>query len=381
MALRNQLMPSLSEKERADWLQLIRSPGIGPITFYRLLERFGDAQKALSGLPSLASKTGRAKPIRIADRDVIEREMARIKKHNGRFIASCEPEYPGRLKNIPDPPPVICVRGHTHLFENPAIAIIGARNASNVGRTLARKIAHDLSSEGFVIISGLARGIDGEAHRSSLEGGTIGVVAGGVDVVYPPEHEELTRQLASQGAIISERAMGARPTAKDFPRRNRLVSGLSDAVIIIEAAERSGTLHTARFAAEQGREVFVVPGSPLDPRYVGSINLIRDGATAVRHAEDVITDIRSQIRVAREDPDYPSWTEHDQGGQYIDIDLDGAQALVLECLTFTPVHRDDILRQTGLRPGVFADAVIQLVLAGRAEEAGGGSLCLTASES
>jgi len=250
----------LSPSERLDWLQLIRAPTIGPITFHRLLARYGSAADALKALPDLARKAGRRSALKAADRGDAERELIDADRHGARCIAFGEEDYPPPLAAIPDPPPLLFMRGHAVLFDKPAIAIIGARNASGVGRKIARTLAADLGEAGVIVVSGLARGIDGAAHEAALSNGTIAVVAGGVDVIYPPEHAELTERIAREGAVISEMAMGRRPTARDFPKRNRLISGLSRGVVVVEAAKRSGTLITARFALEQGREVFAVPG-------------------------------------------------------------------------------------------------------------------------
>ncbi len=369
-------MQPLDRTETLDWLQLIRTQNIGPITFHRLIARFGSAGKALASLPDLARKAGGGKPLRAADRHEAEEELFMAEKRGARFVAFCEPDYPAALKSIADPPPVLCMRGHASLFEKPAVAIIGARNASGVGRKIARNLAADLGAAGFVVTSGLARGIDGEAHQASLGTGTIAVIAGGIDVIYPPEHDELTERIAKEGVLLSESAIGHKPTARDFPRRNRLISGLSSGVIIIEAAERSGTLHTARFAGEQGREVFVVPGSPLDPRYAGSINLIREGATCIRNAQDVIDDLSAQMRGVDEGRrSLFDWAEDQPAAEPDENAVKAAREAILELLTFTPMHRDEILRATELSLGLFADALLDLALAGEALETGGGFIC------
>ena len=306
-------MPVLDDQERLDWLQLIRTDSIGPITFHRLIKKYGSAAEALTALPELSSNAGRKKPLRAASRDEAQEELNRADEINARLISFCEPDYPQMLAAIPDPPPVIYLCGHASLFEKPAVAIIGARNASAVGRKIARTLAAGLGEADVTVVSGLARGIDGAAHDASIESGTIAVVAGGVDVIYPPEHEELTRAIASRGALISERPPGYQPTARDFPRRNRLISGLSRGVIVVEAAAKSGTLITARFALEQGREVFAVPGSPLDPRCQGANKLIRDGAMLVQEAQDVLDVLAAQSggMDAKGPPNLFDWARED----------------------------------------------------------------------
>lgn len=366
---------TLSSAERLDWLQLIRTETIGPISFFRLLRKFGAAGAALKALPSLAREAGRKAPITLYDRELAEQELAAADELGARLIAACEPDYPEMLKHIPDRPPLICVKGHPVLFERPAVAIIGARNASAVGRKIARNLAEGVGKEGVVVVSGLARGIDGAAHAAALDSGTIAVVAGGVDVIYPPEHAELTREIAERGMVISERPLGAQPIARDFPRRNRIIAGLARGVVVVEAATRSGTLITARFALDYGRDVFAVPGSPLDPRCQGANRLIRDGAALVETAEDILAALAEQNRGAREGrkDDLFDWSGADQSEG--DINPAAAKALrdaVCEALSYTPLHRDEILRAVNAPPGLIADVLLELVLAGEAEEHSGG---------
>ncbi len=369
----------LSNQERLDWLQLIRTDHIGPITFTRLVSRFGGARAAIDALPQLAAKAGRKLPLKPAPRSDAEEELARAERAGARLIARCEPDYPAPLAEIPDAPPIIYVRGHANLFARPVVAIIGARNASGVGRKIARMLAEGLGAEAFVVVSGLARGIDGTAHEAALATGTIAVVAGGVDVIYPPEHAELTNAIAERGLILSEQPPGATPTARDFPKRNRLISGLSRGVVVVEAASKSGTLITARFALEQGREVFAVPGSPLDPRCQGANRLIRDGATLVESAADIIEALRQQFRSAREpDRDLLDWG----AAETVDdaarpADILRVRRAVREALSFTPLHRDEILREIDGPPSLVFDALLELVLAGDAEEHSGGRFSLS----
>jgi len=371
----------LSEQERLDWLQLIRTPMIGPITFHRLITNYGSASEALKALPDLSRKAGRKIPLKAPDRSIAEREILLADRQGARIIAACEPDYPEALAAIPDHPPVIYLRGHSSLFEKPAIAIVGARNASGVGRKIARMLAADLGAAGVSVISGLARGIDGAAHEASLATGAIAVVAGGVDVIYPPEHEDLTARIAREGALLSECPMGWKPTARDFPKRNRLISGLSRGVVVVEAAAKSGTLITARFALEQGREVFAVPGSPLDPRCQGANRLIRDGATLVETAEDILGVLAAQNHGVRDDKhDLFEWAETAS-----DLETDAATTAsirqqILELLSFTPQHRDELLREVDASPGLIADALLDLVLTGEASEHDGGRFSLAAPD-
>mgnify|MGYP000173892006 FL=1 len=364
---------TLSAAERVDWLQLIRTETIGPVSFYRLVERFGSAGEALARLPSLARAAGRKAAIRLADRAACERALEYAAETGARFIASVESDYPAMLAPLADRPPLLCVKGELSLFEKRAVAIIGARNASGVGRKMARLLAEGLGQAGLVVVSGLARGIDGAAHEASLRTGTIAVVAGGIDVIYPPEHAGLTREIGERGLILSERPLGQQPTARDFPRRNRLISGLSLGVVVVEAAARSGTLITARFALEQGRDVFAVPGSPLDPRCQGANRLIRDGATLVETADDIIDSLSSGPRRLP----YPEPPAGERSLKEDDpVKIAALRARVLEALSFTPLHRDEILREVVAPAGAVIDALVDLVLSGEAEEHSGGRFAL-----
>ena len=379
---------SLTETERLDWLQLILTQNIGPVTFFNLLSRYGSANEALARLPELSRTSGRKTALTPADRNDAKTMIERAQRRGIRIIAACEPDYPKALRPIPAAPPLLFVRGHSTLFERPAIAIIGARNASSPGLKLARQLAHDLGQGGLVIVSGLARGIDGAAHNASLATGSIAVVAGGVDHVYPPEHEDLMRQLAENGIVMSERPLGAVPTARDFPRRNRLISGLSKGIIIVEAAARSGTLITAKYAAEQGREVFAVPGSPLDPRSHGANGLIRDGAILIESAADVLeslANLRHSIDESDRDnsdgfTDLFAYGDHQSTKDADELEdnahlREEVRARILTLLSSTPTHRDDLLRDAGYSPGLVADALLTLVLSGMADECDPGFFC------
>ena len=281
---------ALSDEERIDWLRLIRSENVGPRGFRSLLRYFGSARAALAQLPELARRGG-AGTLRICSRSEAERELDAARALGICLIGLGEPEYPARLAEIDDAPPLIAVRGKSSALVRPMVAMVGSRNASAAGAKIAAQLARDLAAAGFVVVSGLARGIDAAAHRASLASGTVAVLAGGHDRIYPAEHAPLVDAILEDGAAVSEMPLGWEPRARDFPRRNRLISGLSVGVVIVEAAQRSGSLITARFALEQGREVFAVPGSPLDPRAQGANSLIKQGATLVTEAADVITAI------------------------------------------------------------------------------------------
>lgn len=287
----------LNPSEKLDWLRLIRTENVGPVTFYQLLRRFGSAAAALEALPGLARTGGRRAPLALFPRAAAERELARLAEAGARLLAWGEPDYPEALAAVDDAPPLVALRGRAELLHRPIIAIVGARNASANGRRLARDFAGELGRHGFCIASGLARGIDAAAHTGALAIGTVAVLAGGVDIVYPEENAELYAAIAEHGAVIAEPAIGTEPQARHFPRRNRIISGLSLGVLVVEAAARSGSLITARFALEQGREVFAVPGSPLDPRCRGSNDLIRRGATLAETIDDILPQLPAPARL------------------------------------------------------------------------------------
>lgn len=277
----------LTDEERLDWLQLSRCDNIGPRTFLALVQRYGDAAAALRALPELI-RQGKGRAVKLASREKVLREWQQAEKFSARFIALPEPDYPPGLRAIDSPPPLIVLRGRAELLRQPMVALVGSRNASAAGLAMTERLARGLGAAGYVVVSGLARGIDAAAHKVSLATGSVGVLAGGLDRPYPPENLALLEEMAERGAIVSEMPFGYEPRGRDFPRRNRIVSGLSLATVVVEAARRSGSLITARFAQEQGREVFAVPGSPLDPRAEGTNDLIRDGVLLCASAQDVI---------------------------------------------------------------------------------------------
>jgi DNA processing protein len=353
---------ALSDAERLAWLRLARTETVGPVAFRHLIERFGTATKALTALPDLARRAGRALPPSIPSVAEIEAELADGAKRGARLLAVCEDDYPEALRPIDPPPPVIWALGDTKLLQRRAVAIVGARVASASGCRFARGLAADLGRAGLVIASGLARGVDAAAHEGSLPTGTIAVLGGGIADIYPPENAALHRQVAERGCLISESAPTRRAQAKDFPRRNRLISGLSLAVVVVEAELKSGSLITARLAAEQGREVLAVPGSPLDPRARGCNDLIRQGAAICEGADDVLRTIE-QIRGFHAPPP-PSYRE---AAEEPPADL---LTRIYDLLSPTPVHIDELARQVGAPPGQVFAALVELTLAGRVELTG-----------
>jgi len=362
----------LTDEQRLDWLRLIRSDNVGPRTFRMLLQRYGSARSALAAVPDLARRGGATGPPRLCSRDDAERELKAAKSRGVILLGLGEREYPQRLRMIDDAPPLLAVRGAIAALDRPMIAIVGARNASAAGMRFAERLARDLGAADFVIVSGLARGIDAAAHRASIATGTLAVLAGGHDHVYPPEHGELAEAILAQGALVSEMPLGWEPRARDFPRRNRLISGLAVAIVVVEAAKRSGSLITARFALEQGREVFAAPGSPLDPRSEGSNGLIKEGAALVTEAADVIAVVRpilgQRTDLAVEEPERAPPPGGDPGGD--------ERARVTQLLGPTPVSIDDLVRLSGCSPAMVRMVLLELELAGRLERHGGALVSL-----
>ncbi|MEO1100294.1 MAG: DNA-processing protein DprA [Pseudomonadota bacterium] len=357
----------LSETERFDWLRLARTPGVGPITFSNLIDRFRSASEALGTLPDLSRKAGRKRAMTPPSPDAISQEIEATAKLGAQIVAACEADYPPLLRAIDPPPPVLTLLGDTTLAAKRTVAIVGARNASAAGRKIARDMAAELGQTGYVTVSGLARGIDGEVHAASLKTGTIAALAGGVDHIYPQQHDRLHAAIAAEGLIISERPLGARAVAKDFPRRNRIVTGCSLGVVVVEAAERSGSLISARTAGEQGREVMAIPGSPLDPRSAGANRLLRDGATLVRSSEDVIEVLDG---LERRHFSEPPGAEFEPPTTY-EPDADEL-ARVREALTHIPISVDEIARAAGVPAGRCAAILTELELGGVAETLPGG---------
>ncbi|MCW5750493.1 MAG: DNA-processing protein DprA [Alphaproteobacteria bacterium] len=367
---------ALTSADRLDWLRLIRSENVGPITFHELLRRFGSAAAALEALPELARRGGRRAGIRIATRAEAERELAALAGLGARVIGVCEPDYPPLLAQIDDAPPLLYAQGHPRLAARPVVAMVGARNASAAGVRLAREMAARLGAAGIAVASGLARGIDTAAHRGALASGTIAAVAGGIDVIYPPENRDLQQAIAEQGLLLAELPPGTEPLARHFPRRNRLVSGMARAVVVVEAALKSGSLITARLAAEQGREVMAVPGSPLDPRARGGNDLIRTGAALVESAEDVLALLAGLPDLAEPPGRDPVPPPQPPG----EAELADGRARLLSALSPVPIEIDELARQCALAPGVLQTVLIELELAGRLERQPGGRVAIRTEE-
>lgn len=351
---------TLAPSERVQWLQLARTPNVGPVTFAQLMARFGSTAAALEAVPRLARRGGGIPP-QVPDRGLIEHELDMLAAFGGRMIASCEGDFPRGLAALDPPPPAISVIGHASLLQREMVAMVGARNASALGRKLAEMLAASLGKAGLVVVSGMARGIDTAAHEGALASGTVAVVAGGADIVYPPENRGLYQRLAAEGAIVSEMPLGEQPQARHFPRRNRIISGISRGVVVVEAAEGSGSLITARFALEQNREVFAVPGSPLDPRAKGANRLIRDGATLTETADDVLAVLRPMLGSGFDEP------VRDQLGSDLfgEGDVDRVRAAVAEALGPSPVSVDELIRVCSAPPPAVIAVLLELELAGK----------------
>lgn len=371
--------PPADSAGQLDWLTLIRTERVGPHAFWQLLERFGSAAAALDALPDLARRGG-GPPLRPAARRDAEREMAATARLGARLIFAGEPAYPPRLLEVEAPPPVLTVLGDPAIAGPRSVALVGARNASAAGRQMARRLAAGLGAAGICVISGLARGIDAQAHHAALATGTAGVIAGGIDTRYPRENAALYDKLAAQGAIFTEMPLGTEPLARHFPRRNRLISGMALGVVVVEGALRSGSLITARFAAEQGRDVFAVPGSPLDQRAQGANRLIREGAVLVQEAADIIEALEPQLAghgllapeaapPAPEAPEAPEAREEPGTARPAPPAAgiaDDAREAVAALLSPAPVDVDEIVRQSGLSTAAVNAAILELELAARA---------------
>lgn len=385
---------TMPENERLGRLRLARSINVGPRTYGYLLRRFGNAGRALTALPSLAANGGKCDyvPCPLAE---AEAEVAAGHAAGAAMILLGESGYPPLLAEIDHPPPVLWAVGRTEFLGRQAVAIVGARNASALGLRTARNLSRTLGEAGQVIVSGLARGIDAAAHEAALETGTIAVMAGGVDHIYPPEHDRLAARIAEAGALVSECPMGMEPTNRHFPRRNRLISGLARGVVLIEAAARSGSLITARNALEQGREVMACPGAPEDPRAGGCNQFIRDGAALIRHADDVFEALSGPRTLGLAEPGREFLFDEDAFGEEYgagDLATDDYDAIddfdgghqsgtamaeqILRLLGPHPVELDEIARQCGASPAEFSLAVLELDLAGRIHLLRGGMIAL-----
>jgi DNA processing protein len=351
-------------------LRLIRSGQIGPVTYRQLVARFGSAQAALDALPELAARGG-GRPPRIASPGEIEQEMRAVERLGARYLFLGQSPYPSLLEQIETAPPALIVRGDPELSARPSVAIVGARNASAAACRFARQLAQALGEAGVLVISGLARGIDTAAHQGSIGHGTVGVIASGIDIAFPPENVELQEQVARQGLLIAEQPPGREPLARHFPSRNRIIAGMALGTVVVEAAPRSGSLITARLANEAGREVMAVPGSPLDPRAQGCNGLIREGATLIQSAADVIEAITpiGAIRLAQATERYVPQSVGD------DV-REGDRSRIVALLGHAPVPVDEIVRQAGASPSAVQTVLLELELAGRIERHAGGKVSL-----
>lgn len=366
----------LSTAEQIARVRLIRSENVGPIGFRHLLERFGSAAKALDALPDLARRGG-GRAIRIAPRAAAEAEIEATRAGGADLLFLGVPPYPSRLAHVEDAPPVLAVKGHMVLADRPAVAIVGARNASLAGLTVAQRLARELAEAEVVVVSGLARGIDTAAHKGALAGGTIGVVAGGLNVFYPPENEPLQDAIAEQGLLVSEQPWGTVPQNRHFPRRNRIISGLALGLVVVEATPRSGSLISARLAGEQGRLVMAVPGSPLEPRAHGPNALIRDGATLVQSCADVLEALEPQLRLDLAAPEVPYG-----GPPLVQYDADdAARRTVAALLGPVPVSVDAVIRTTELPAAVVIIVLLEMELAGRVMRHAGNRVSLVSAPS
>ncbi len=367
----------ISEAERIAALRLFRTENVGPITFYQLVERFGSASEALLALPELSRRGGRKKPLKAPDEKHIMREYKALQKLGGRIITYADKEYPLALSAIDDAPPVISAIGNIELLNKSCLAIVGARNASINGKKFAYKLAAELGAREQIIVSGLARGIDTSAHKGSINTGTIAVLASGIDVVYPEENQELYEEIAEKGLIIAESALGTKPYAQAFPKRNRIVSGISSGVIIIEATKRSGSLITARFAGEQGRNLFAVPGSPFDPRADGPNHLIREGATLIRNADDImeiLTNFSGNILCeppVNKTNFIPPYSEKQNEQTTKEV-----QEQILSHLSFSPILVDELVRACNLNISLVQSSLLELEIAGRIKRLSGNKIIL-----
>ncbi len=373
------LKPSLAGMPLVDVLRLIRTPQVGTATFFSLIERYGTATQALAALPELSRRGGRAQPLQAVSQGQVEEEIAATESYGARHVVYGSQSYPELLHLIPDAPPVLTLHGHDTLWrDRPLIAVVGARNASASGCAFAKTLSHQLGQAGYTVVSGLARGIDTFAHKAALPTGTVAVVAGGIDRVYPPENAALYAQIAESGAILSEQPFGMTPFSTSFPSRNRIIAGMTHGCVIVEAALKSGSLITARMAISYDREVFAVPGSPMDPRAKGCNKLLKDGAHVTESVDDIITVLRTFTHqfLLREHllaPVFAGSAPPEIGGD----EHAALQAAVLEKLSLAPVSIDVLIELMGLSPAVLQGVLLELELAEKIQRLPGGLLALS----
>ncbi len=363
----------LSDAQRLSWLRLIRSENVGPVTFRELVNNFGGAAAALTQLADLSQRGGRGRSIQICSTSTAQAELDVAHKIGAHLVALGEPGYPSALAAVQAPPPLLYIKGNPQVLEQPIVAIVGARNGSAIGQKLTSLIATGLGRHGFIIASGLARGIDRAAHLAAMERGTVAVVAGGVNVVYPPEHLELQNEIAATGCLVSERPPNLRPRGQDFPRRNRIIAGMALGTLVVEAATRSGSLITARFASELGREVFAIPGHPLDPRAAGTNRLLKQGATLVTDADDIAEQLnpllssRDDLFTNREQTYEHLDEPHDElvPGLDVPVPAEDERARTIEALGATPIGIDELSRLIDIKIRALQVILLELDLAGR----------------
>ncbi|MFC3441248.1 DNA-processing protein DprA [Sphingobium rhizovicinum] len=359
----------MSERDRFERLRLIRSPRIGPVSYRQLLARFGSAGEALRAIPDLAARGGGKASV--ADAGAVEREIAATRALGARYLLMGDVDYPVLLDQMEGAPPALIVRGDVGLAAKACIAMVGARNASAAACRFARSLAQDLGQRGAVVVSGLARGIDTEAHRGSIDSGTIGVIASGIDIVFPPENRDLQAQVGNQGLLVTEHPPGVQPLARHFPARNRIIAGLALGTVVVEAAPKSGSLITARLAGEAGREVMAVPGSPLDPRAQGCNSLIREGAILIQNGADIMEAIGGF------DPRMVRQGSFDFIGEPVSSDVaERERTAVIALLGPAAVAVDEVIRLSGLSPAVVQTVLLELELAGGLERQAGGRVSL-----
>jgi len=372
--------PSLAGENLVDVLRLIRTPNVGPVTFFNLLKYYGTARKALDALPGLAARGGRKNPLVACALAEVEKEIAAVQKFGAKFILYGSPDYPKLLHTIHDAPPVITVSGNPHLWQRDVVALVGARNASANGCQFAGRLAKELGENGLAVASGLARGIDTYVHKGSLAHGTVAVIAGGIDNIYPPENEPLFKQIRETGAIISEQPFGTLPFAGAFPGRNRIIAGMSLATVVVEASPKSGSLITAKFALENNREVLAVPGSPLDPRSRGCNQLIKDGATMVESTGDILQAIAPARNKNLEENPAMTYTAEQKTDAASDAELAETRSQVIEKLGLIAVSVDELIEQCDISAAALATILLELELAGRLKRSPGNKVYLLNSE-
>lgn len=370
------LTPPHTAEDRTVWLRLLRSRRVGVSTFFRLMNDHGSAAAALIALPEIAHEAG-VRDYKVCPISVIDEELRAGQKAGARLLAIGDPQYPSALALIPDAPPLLWVKGDVSLFERPMVALVGARNASSLGLRMARALSRDLGAEGFGIVSGMARGIDTAVHEAAIETGTIAVLGGGLDVIYPAENKKLYHKIAETGVVVSEQPFGMKPFARHFPMRNRIVSGMALATVVIEAAAKSGSLLTAGNAMEQGREVMAVPGHPFDGRSSGCNNLLRDGASLIRGSRDVIDVLAnaSPLAITKMETPQDAIVAVEPQSRTFD-DHAALHSEILSRLGGAAVPEDQLIRDIGARPERVSSEIMSLELDGRIMRKAGGMLAL-----